>query len=180
MLKLPQISHNLFAFILALCWVMTSDPILSNDKHISKFHSVPRFVTIKSNRTNVRFGPGTGYAVSRIYLQKGFPVEIIQEYEDWRKIRDLYGNYGWIKKVLLSMKRSAIISPWTRKSRDITYINLYNKPDIESIIVAKIEPGALLKIRECSGIWCFIENSEVRGWIKQSKIWGVYPNEIFK
>lgn len=39
---------------------------------------LPRFVTLKSKRVNLRIGPGTDYAVSWMYLKSGLPVEIIQ------------------------------------------------------------------------------------------------------
>ncbi|MBY7649111.1 MAG: hypothetical protein C4617_01125 [Candidatus Liberibacter europaeus] len=159
---------------------MTIVPVFAHDVTISSGQPIPRFVTIKFDRTNVRIGPGKNHAISRIYIQKGFPVEITQEYGDWRKIRDFHGNSGWVNKVLLSVKRSAVVSPWERKSKVLKYINLYKNPTTHAIVIAKIEPGALLSIRECSGEWCFIANSDISGWIMQSEIWGVYPREVFK
>ncbi|MBL0848698.1 MAG: hypothetical protein EU981_01150 [Candidatus Liberibacter ctenarytainae] len=140
---------------------------------------IPRFATIKSNRTNLRLGPGTMYGISYVYIKQGIPVEIIQEYENWQKIRDFDGTTGWINKRLLSSKRTAIVSPWSKKTNNQIYINLYQKPILQSTVIAKIEPRVLLTISECSGKWCLGKHSDLEGWVMQNKIWGIYPGEVF-
>ena len=37
------------------------------------------------------------------------PVEIIAEYEAWRKVRDWEGTEGWMHQSLLSGQRTAIV-----------------------------------------------------------------------
>ncbi|CAL9916126.1 SH3b domain-containing protein [Candidatus Liberibacter solanacearum] len=177
---MSRISHIFFISTLAIYFYVVQAPIFSQEIEISKKQLIPRFVTIKSNRANTRIGPGKIYTVVCTYLIRGLPVEIIQEYENWRQIRDVDGTTGWINKILLSNKRSAIVSPWNRKEKNRPYIDLHQKPETQSIVVAKVEPGVLLTIRECSGEWCFGYNSDVEGWIKQKKIWGIYPGEVFK
>ena len=41
-------------------------------------------------------------------------MEIIQEYDNWRRVRDSDGSEGWINQSLLSGKRTAIAAPWQR------------------------------------------------------------------
>ncbi len=53
---------------------------------------LPRFVSLKSKRVNLRVGPSTDYATSWMYTKAGLPVEIIQEYDNWRRIRDADGT----------------------------------------------------------------------------------------
>ncbi|WP_421418412.1 SH3 domain-containing protein, partial [Agrobacterium tumefaciens] len=69
---------------------------------------LPRFVSLKSKRVNMRIGPSTDYAVSWMYMKSGMPVEIIQEYENWRRIRDADGTEGWVNQALLSGERTAV------------------------------------------------------------------------
>ncbi|MBA5724439.1 SH3 domain-containing protein [Candidatus Liberibacter sp.] len=176
---MPKISQNLFFSTLAILFLAKSH-VFSQDTQGSSRLPEPHFVTIKYNRTNVRIGPSKIHAISYVYLKEGFPVEVIQEYENWRHIRDFDGTNGWVNKRLLSSKRSAIVSPWENESNEQTYVNLYQKPDKRSTVVAKIEPNVLLTIHKCSGEWCFGKNSGISGWIMQNKIWGVYPNEEFK
>ena len=49
---------------------------------------LPRFVSLKSDRINVRAGPGQDHTISWIFSKAGLPVEIVAEYENWRRIRD--------------------------------------------------------------------------------------------
>jgi len=44
--------------------------------------------------------------VSWLYLKQGLPVEIIQEYDNWRRVRDADGTEGWVNQSLLSGQRS--------------------------------------------------------------------------
>src|SRR5215471_20860346 len=70
---------------------------------------IPRFATLKSDEVNVRTGPGSRYPVDWVFKRKGMPVEIVAEYEVWRKIRDWQGASGWVHQSLLTGKRSFII-----------------------------------------------------------------------
>jgi SH3-like domain-containing protein len=44
-------------------------------------------------------------------------MEIIQEFDNWRRVRDSDGSEGWINQSLLSGKRTAIAAPW-QKGKD--------------------------------------------------------------
>ena len=73
---------------------------------------LPRFVTTRSTPANVRVGPGTKYSVAWVYLKAGTPVEIIQEFDTWRKIRDVDGSEGWLHQNLLVGRRAGLVAPW--------------------------------------------------------------------
>lgn len=73
---------------------------------------LPRFVSIKSDRANVRMGPSREHEVSWTYVQGGLPVEITQEFENWRRVRDWEGKEGWLFHTLLSSRRTALVTPW--------------------------------------------------------------------
>ncbi len=139
---------------------------------------IPRFVSLKPARVNIRVGPGRDYAVSWLYTRAGLPVEIIQEYDNWRRIRDADGTEGWVYQSLLAGKRTAIISPWKRDRTD-ELISLYASASDTARVVARAEPGAIATIRQCTGQWCQLDSHGTRGWIQQSQIWGAYPGEEF-
>lgn len=139
---------------------------------------LPRFVSLKSNRVNLRIGPGINYPVDWLYLKSGVPMEIIQEYDNWRRVRDADGAEGWINQSLLSGRRTAIAAPWQRDGT--TELLLRAQPDTTSRIVAKLEPGVIGTIRACNGQWCEMEFSGHRGWLSQTQIWGAYPGETYK
>ena len=75
---------------------------------------LPRFVSLKSGRVNSRIGPGVNYPVDWLYLKSGLPMEITQEFDTWRRVRDSDGSEGWINQSLLSGKRTGIAAPWQR------------------------------------------------------------------
>src|SRR5260221_14435744 len=56
---------------------------------------VPRFVSLKSDRVNVRSGPNKDQEVRWVYTRAGMPVEVTAEFENWRRIRDWEGAEGW-------------------------------------------------------------------------------------
>ena len=141
---------------------------------------LPRFVSLKSKKVNIRIGPSTDYAVSWMYMKTGTPMEIIQEYDNWRRVRDAEGTEGWVNQALLSGERTAIAAPWMRgKGQDI-FVNMRREAQATSAVIAKLQPGVMIKIKECNGDWCRSEASGTEGWIAQAEIWGAYPGEAFK
>jgi SH3-like domain-containing protein len=139
---------------------------------------LPRFVSLKSARVNARVGPGVNYSVNWMYTKQGLPMEIIQEYDTWRRVRDAEGSEGWINQSLLSGKRTAIVAPWQRGKN--TRVNLYDSADKDSSVVAIVEPGAIGVIKSCTGQWCEITLGGETGWMDQSQVWGAYPGEKIK
>jgi SH3-like domain-containing protein len=139
---------------------------------------LPRFVSLKSGRVNSRVGPGVNYAVDWLYLKSGLPMEIIQEYDNWRRVRDADGAEGWINQSLLSGRRTAIIAPW-QKGKSVQ-INLLKSPQAGASPVALLEPGVIGSIESCDGDWCRIDVAGHSGWLEQTFVWGAYPGEQVK
>ena len=73
---------------------------------------VPRFVSLKAGRVNVRIGPGEDYKIAWVFTRPGLPIEVIQEFANWRRIRDSDGTVGWVFQSLLAGKRTAVVAPW--------------------------------------------------------------------
>jgi SH3-like domain-containing protein len=72
---------------------------------------VPRFVSLKPGKVNVRAGPTKDNDVTWVYTRAGLPVEVTAEYENWRRVRDWEGAEGWVYHSLLSGRRTAIVIP---------------------------------------------------------------------
>jgi SH3-like domain-containing protein len=134
---------------------------------------IPRFVSIKADRVNVRGGPDRDHDVTVIYTRVGWPVEITAEFENWRRIRDIDGSEGWVYHSLLSGKRTAAVE--LKAKSDIAPI--YAKADAQSAVSARLQSGVLGTVKQCTGTWCRIEGEGFDGWIQQDKLWGVYPGE---
>ena len=134
---------------------------------------VPRFVSLKSDRVNVRSGPNKDQDVRWVYTKQGMPVEVTAEFENWRRIRDWEGSEGWVYHSLLSGKRSAMVVP---KDKD-ELVPLYENADDKSSLVAKLQAGVVGQIKSCDGKWCEFTGKNFSGWIQQERVWGAYPNE---
>jgi SH3-like domain-containing protein len=134
---------------------------------------VPRYVSLKSDRVNVRMGPTKDNDVAWIYTRAGLPVEITAEYENWRRVRDSEGAEGWVYHSLLSGRRTAVV---TMKHKD-ELATIYDSADPSSAIAARLQAGVLAQVKHCGSGWCHIDGSGFDGWIEQQRLWGVYADE---
>lgn len=134
---------------------------------------LPRFVSLKFDRVNLREGPSKDHRTTWIYERAGLPVEITAEFGTWRKVRDADGTEGWVLHTVLSGRRTAIVAPWKKDE----VFTLYSLPAADSGPVARLQTGVIASIRSCNGKWCEIFGDGFDGYIKQTLLWGVYPNE---
>jgi SH3-like domain-containing protein len=147
---------------------------------------VPRFVSLKSDRVNLRQGPGVDYPTAWVFRRAGLPLEVVKEFESWRQVRDAEGTTGWVLGTMLSGRRTALVLPWETKAsaaagRGSTVSATLHDDDSErSTAVADVEAGVLASIIGCDGRWCRISVDGFRGYIEQTKLWGAYKGEVIK
>ena len=143
---------------------------------------IPRFVSLKSDKVNVRKGPGTNYPIAWVFEKAGLPVEIVREYGIWRQVRDSDGTQGWVLQNLLSGRRTAVVAPWERKSKGSGSkskpTSVHTDASSSSNIVAYAEAGTLAGLVTCDKSWCQISIASHRGYIEQKRLWGVYEDEV--
>jgi len=138
---------------------------------VSKYSGLPlpRFVSLKKSKVNVRRGPSRQHPIAWAFTKKGVPVEVISESDNWRLVRDVEGSEGWIYQGLLSGERSVVVAPWEGEA----LLDIRKKPGADSSVVARFEAGVIAEVRNCTGSWCRIESAGYEGWIAQNKVWGV-------
>lgn len=134
---------------------------------------VPRFVSLKSGRANVRVGPGDDYKVAWVFAKQALPVEVIAEFDTWRRIRDSDGTVGWVFHSLLSSKRTAVVSPWKKGDP----LPIHASAASDAAVTAYLQPGVLATIERCRNGWCDLTGQGFSGWIEEGHLWGVYPGE---
>ncbi len=134
---------------------------------------LPRFASLKTDRVNLREGPSKDHPTKWVYQRAGLPVEITAEFEIWRKVRDSEGVEGWVLHSLLSGRRTALVTP----SRKAENSQIYVRPSESADLAATLQSGVIVNVRNCDGAWCQIDGEGFRGYIRQVKLWGVYPNE---
>ncbi|HWV42437.1 SH3 domain-containing protein [Pseudorhodoplanes sp.] len=134
---------------------------------------VPRYVSLKSDRVNVRSGPTKDHDVAWVFTKSGLPVEITAEFENWRRIRDSEGSEGWVYHSLLSGRRTAVV---IARDKD-QLIPVSDSPSPDAGVTAQLQPGVVAQVRRCDGKWCRVNGKNFEGWVPQERLWGVYPNE---
>lgn len=142
--------------------------------------SLPRFVSTRSAPINVRVGPGTKYDVAWIFRKAGLPVEIVEEYDVWRKVRYVDGDEGWIHQSLLIGRRTALVEPFGGDGQAA----LRTRADDAAPLRAWLAAGRLVSVDRCQDGWCEVEAGGdesgtplVRGSVLAVELWGVYPDE---
>jgi SH3-like domain-containing protein len=136
---------------------------------------LPRFVSLKSDQVNVRRGPRETYDVAWTFVKVGLPVEVLEEYDTWRKIRDSDGEEGWVFHSLLAGKRTALVGPWLTEP-----VELRRSAQPDAQVVALLEPNVLGDVIACSANWCRLRGEGFDGWLPQELLWGVYPGEVIE
>ena len=132
---------------------------------------LPRFAALRSDEVNMRTGPGTRYPIEWVYRHKDLPMEIISEFEIWRRVRDSEGAEGWVHKSALIRKRMAIVTGGQR--------NLLGDSQNTAPTIAHLENGAMGQIMSCTKEWCRLKFDGVKGYLRKTEFWGAYPNEVF-
>ena len=130
---------------------------------IQSINAEEKFLSLKKNKTNVRYGPGIDYPIKYIYRKVNLPVKQIDKKENWRRVIFLDNNSGWIHWSQLMPSNSIIV---------IEEKILFKKPSNLSKPLARLEKGRLLIIKKCEDEWCNIITDDYTGWIKDKNIWG--------
>lgn len=169
----PFIFHVFFVF----CFFVMAGAYAQapSDAFRSTAYPLPRFASMGSGESYVRAGPGMKFPVKWVLTRKGLPVEIILEFDAWRKIKDIDGDEGWVHQSLLSGRRTAFV-----KTDGGVEAALHRKPGEDTRIIAKVQSNAIVEIESCTGSWCRVNASGYKGWIERASLWGVYPDEEIK
>ena len=122
-----------------------------------------KFLSLKKNKTNVRYGPGLDYPIKYIYRKVNLPVKQIDKKENWRRVIFLDNNSGWIHWSQLKPSNSIIT---------IEEKILFKKPSNFSKPFARLDKGRLLVIKKCEDDWCNVTTDNYTGWIKVRNAWG--------
>ena len=135
---------------------------------------IPRFVSISAEKANLRKGPGRKYPIAWVYLRRGLPLEVIGEYEHWRKVRDRTGETGWVHRALLTKRRKALVVAADSQMP----VAFFDAPSLSAQPGFYAETGAIGDVVRCSGEWCEIAFDDLDGWVRRGFLWGVYPQEV--
>lgn len=133
---------------------------------------VPRFVSLRSEEVNLRTGPGVRYPIEWVVTKRDLPVEVVQEFETWRKIRDSEGTEGWVHQSMLSSRRTFLVTGGVARK-------LRKTDSVDSAGIALLEASVVGRILQCprGKAVCRVEVAGHQGWLKRSDFWGLYRDE---
>ena len=122
-----------------------------------------KFLSLKKDKVNVRYGPSFDSPLKYVYKKINLPVKQIDKKENWRRIIDLKNNSGWIHWSQLKPINSVI---------GLNEKILFKKPSNFSKPLAKIQAGRVMVLQKCIDGWCKIKSDNFKGWIKTDNVWG--------
>ena len=170
MLLYKKISMQIvIAFILIIIFNQVSNADIGKETGLE----IPRYVSLKSNDANIRVGPSKNYPIVIKYIKKNYPLKILEEYQEWRKIEDYKKNIGWIHKSLISGIRTGLVL--SKENKNIELLNT-----LDGNVIGEIGKGNIIHLEKCKIDWCLVSSGNFKGWMNKKYIWGVKEKEIIK
>lgn len=131
---------------------------------------MPRYVSLKATEANVRRGPSLSHRIDWVFTRRDMPLRVVGEYGHWRRVVDREGMGGWVHYSLLSGVRTVIVE------QDM--VSLYQRPDPDSRVNARLELGVVARLGACEPHWCELTAGGYSGWAPKAALWGVKPDEL--
>ena len=126
---------------------------------------VPRYASLKSEKTYCRAGPSFDHPVRLTFMKKGLPVLIIAETSDhWRKIRDVEGDECWSHKSKLSGVKTVLVVT--------DGITIRVRPSLDARARARLGLGLIVRVESERDGWLKVSAAGVKGWAPPSGFWG--------
>lgn len=122
----------------------------------------PRMASLKRDEVNVRSGPGTRYPILWVFHRRGWPVELLAQYQNWYKIKDIEGEVGWVYRGLVSSQKTAIVT-------DGAPVVLYRKADGKKPLL-QFAPDVVVNVEECGEAMCKVSHKKHKGWINKQRL----------
>ena len=132
----------------------------------------PRFAALRAEKVYLRAGPGPDFPIQWVFIRRGLPVEILANFDIYRKIRDSEGTVGWVNQQMLTGRRSVLVSGAVR--------DLHGEANLTSQVVAQLEPGVIASVSKCDPAWCEVKAGGYKGWLKRDEVWGLEPGEVIQ
>jgi len=162
--------------ILCLLYMTATKTGAADDGQTFSGLQVPRFVSLKTDRVNLRTGPSQNYPIKLVYVRKGLPLEVIAESELWRRVRDMDGDEGWVHGATLDGARYLFV----RGDGSGRVVAVRRAPSRDAPIRFLAQPGVIGELDKCQADWCLMAAQGQTGWVHRSLVWGVYAHETIE
>ena len=129
----------------------------------------PYWASLSAGQARMRSGPGRNYPASWLYQRQGLPVQVLEVYPGWRKVRDPDGTEGWMIGNLIGDQRTGMIKGATA--------DLLDAPNPGGKVVWRAEAGVIGTVSHCANGWCKLDVKGRSGFVEEGKLWGVDADE---
>jgi SH3-like domain-containing protein len=153
-----------------LGWLLLG-PLLLATAGEAQERKVPYWASIATGDALMRTGPERTYPATWRYRRRDLPVQVLQVYGNWRRIREQDGTEGWMLATLLSAQRTAVVT-------GTGPAEMHADPSGGSKLNWRAEPGVVGKISHCESGWCLFDVGGKTGYIEVDRIWGVDAGEV--
>lgn len=154
-------------FFLVLLSVLSVTPLHAAEEE-TESRQLPRFVSIRAKEVNIRTGPGERYPIDWVMRAKGWPLQVVAEYDNWRRVKDWEGHTGWVHRAMLSNQKAGVIQ--------VEITTLRRAPSDKGTPIAFVKEGTHGEIKKCENtqekLWCEVEFDDEKGWVPAKTIWG--------
>lgn len=129
----------------------------------------PYWASLSAGQARMRSGPGRNYPANWLYQRQGLPVQVLEVYPGWRKVRDPDGTEGWMIGNLIGDQRTGMIKGGTA--------DLLDAPNPAGKVVWRAEAGVIGTVSRCANGWCKLDVKGRSGFVEEGKLWGVDADE---
>jgi SH3-like domain-containing protein len=134
---------------------------------------IPYWASLATGDALMRTGPEKTFPAIWRYRRRDLPIQVVQVYGDWRRIKEIDGTEGWMLSTLLSARRTGVIT-----GQGLAPMRA--DPDDNAGLNWQAEPGVVGNLEECDGSWCRFNVGGKKGYVRAERIWGVSPGEQFE
>jgi len=127
--------------------------------------AVPYWASINAGVANMRVGPGETYKIVWVYKRKHLPMKVIRREGPWRMLEDPDGDQGWMRDLLLTRERGAIVI-------GSGYAEMHAEASEGSRLLWRLEPGVVGLLGDCNSGWCKFDVDGHKGYALEDRLWG--------
>lgn len=126
---------------------------------------VPYWASVDAEIANSRVGPGDTYRIDWVYRRPHLPVKVMRREGPWRLVEDPDGSKSWMRDLLLSRQRSAIV-----RGKDAIDMRAEARDGARKLW--SVEPGVVGLLGDCDGGWCPFDVDGHKGFVREDRLWG--------
>jgi SH3-like domain-containing protein len=124
-----------------------------------------RVLVTRSNKVNMRVGPGRQYQVKWVYVKRGIPLRVMATLDNWLQVEDIDGVMGWILADSLVRNKDGYALTKAEPTRALSSC----KED--AALAFSADAGVLVRVKKCKEECCLVVAEDRTGWVKSGDLW---------